>query len=921
MNLKKICIGSFVLIFIVVASFFIFERAFAGLCSFDPQAWGGGGYVGGQEERADKNCNQATSDFECSTKSVDGGNGGCVWDEGGGGGESVPIPPVINPEPETCNINSFTADSGNTKLTNNTGTTLHYSLTMTGPNPFLWNITLQGGGTVLPSPYSGTNISGTSSTGNLTQSQTYRLSCGDATPLDVTVLVSSPPEICQDRNANNNGAEGSCTYTTTTTCQDRNANNFGGTLPCTYPAITAPNFCTTPGATNYGRTGDCIFTETCSDRNANNFGDAGTCTFPPICQESGANNYGGELPCIHFPPNTLTCTVSAPCISATSYTSNGETYVIANWVRSPACSTNEDSTTQNLPILQNVIRFKEGASWNQDNYFARPYTETAFIFPTPFSSGNYQFSLKLHQWSSKSVLLTFPCLTHTLAINKAGTGSGTVTSSPDGINCGTTCSATFGEGTTPSVIARADLGSSFTGWSDDCSGQGVDPDHKVSVLMDANKTCTATFISTQQKADGFIDSANCSTMRGWAWDPDFKNDAISVNIYDNGVFFSTIPAGDHREDLPGNHKHAFTIPTPDAFKTGTNHTINFYAMDLNGDGNPNLSGSPVTLNCPAIKLPSGTISATGCSIPGGQSTCDSFVTWNTEALTSGRTEVTRNNPPIRVSLSTSDTNVRNTVNYGTSTFFLTHNINGTPTPLASAPMTAECASGTIWDISGICKSIGLSGTLTPEKPSCDIPEGRSDCPINFSWDTQGTVPGGTISAVTTDYPSANTHVSIPDANSGNGVPFTIKYDIQTFYLYNTHPLAESKVTALCIAGTEWKGGKCTKIPIPGCLNGGVLPYCCANGANNLACDPGGKCLNGGVLPYCCANGANNLACDPGGKCLNGGVLPYCCPNGANNLACDPGGKCLNGGVLPYCCPNGANNLACDINRIPKFKEN
>jgi hypothetical protein len=53
-----------------------------------------------------------------------------------------------------------------------------------------------------------------------------------------------------------------------------------------------------------------------------------------------------------------------------------------------------------------------------------------------------------------------------------GTGDGTVTSSPVGIDCGVTCSGEFEEGTTVSLNAAAAPGSVFAGWSGGCSGTG-----------------------------------------------------------------------------------------------------------------------------------------------------------------------------------------------------------------------------------------------------------------------------------------------------------------------------------------------------------------------------------------------------------------------------------------------------------------
>jgi hypothetical protein len=75
----------------------------------------------------------------------------------------------------------------------------------------------------------------------------------------------------------------------------------------------------------------------------------------------------------------------------------------------------------------------------------------------------------------------------TLTVNKAGTGTGTVTSDPAGINCGGDCTEVYDINTVVTLTPTPDGDSDFAGWSGDadCSdGQ---------VTMDADKTCTATF--------------------------------------------------------------------------------------------------------------------------------------------------------------------------------------------------------------------------------------------------------------------------------------------------------------------------------------------------------------------------------------------------------------------------------------------
>jgi uncharacterized repeat protein (TIGR02543 family) len=78
---------------------------------------------------------------------------------------------------------------------------------------------------------------------------------------------------------------------------------------------------------------------------------------------------------------------------------------------------------------------------------------------------------------------------HTLAVVNSPTGAGTVTSSPSGITCGSTCSAAFS--TTVTLRATAVSGYIFTGWSGGCTGTGA----TCAVAMDADKTVTASYIA------------------------------------------------------------------------------------------------------------------------------------------------------------------------------------------------------------------------------------------------------------------------------------------------------------------------------------------------------------------------------------------------------------------------------------------
>jgi hypothetical protein len=58
----------------------------------------------------------------------------------------------------------------------------------------------------------------------------------------------------------------------------------------------------------------------------------------------------------------------------------------------------------------------------------------------------------------------------TLSVAKGGSGSGTITSSPAGIACGTVCTTTMTAGTSVRLTAAPEAGSTFVGWAGPCVG-------------------------------------------------------------------------------------------------------------------------------------------------------------------------------------------------------------------------------------------------------------------------------------------------------------------------------------------------------------------------------------------------------------------------------------------------------------------
>ncbi len=112
-----------------------------------------------------------------------------------------------------------------------------------------------------------------------------------------------------------------------------------------------------------------------------------------------------------------------------------------------------------------------------------PFNENRYVRARGRVYGGY-YNGSNYDIESGRLYYNFP--TYNLSVTKSGTGSGTVLSSPAGINCGTTCSADFPTSTLVTLTAIEDSNSYFAGFTGDCNSQGE-------VLVNGNKNCVAIF--------------------------------------------------------------------------------------------------------------------------------------------------------------------------------------------------------------------------------------------------------------------------------------------------------------------------------------------------------------------------------------------------------------------------------------------
>ncbi|MFN3481314.1 MAG: InlB B-repeat-containing protein, partial [Thermodesulfovibrionales bacterium] len=179
--------------------------------------------------------------------------------------------------------------------------------------------------------------------------------------------------------------------------------------------------------------------------------------------------------------------------------------------------------------------------------------------------------------------------TYTLTVIKSGTGTGTVTSNPAGINCGSDCSEDYTSGTTVTLTAQADSGSTFAGWSGDadCS-DGV-------VTMDADKSCTATFTLNQYT---ITTSANPSAGGSVTCNPNPVNhgSTSTCTITTNAGYTLQNIGGTCGGTLNGNTYTTNAITA--ACTVQANFTLNQYTVTVkaSGTGTGSVSSNPAGIS-------------------------------------------------------------------------------------------------------------------------------------------------------------------------------------------------------------------------------------------------------------------------------------------------------------------------------------
>src|SRR5439155_13794476 len=185
--------------------------------------------------------------------------------------------------------------------------------------------------------------------------------------------------------------------------------------------------------------------------------------------------------------------------------------------------------------------------------------------------------------------------TFTLAVNKSGTGDGTVTSTPVGITCGGNCAWSYASGTAVTLTATPTAGSVFTGWSGGgCTGIG-----SCTVTLTSSTTVTATFAPTfaltvGETGSGTVTSTPAGITCGASCSASYASGTVVTLTATPAA--GSVFAGWSGVGCTGTGSCAVTL-TAATTVTATFIPTFTLAVTTAGTGNGTVTSSPAGINC------------------------------------------------------------------------------------------------------------------------------------------------------------------------------------------------------------------------------------------------------------------------------------------------------------------------------------
>ncbi len=230
--------------------------------------------------------------------------------------------------------------------------------------------------------------------------------------------------------------------------------------------------------------------------------------------------------------------------------------------------------------------------------------------------------------AAKNVTATFDLEQRSLAVGANGTGSGTVASSPAGIDCGADCEEKFDFGTVVNLTGTPDPGSKAVEW-ETCPGT-VNGSNECEVTMDAAKEAVATFdvqlhplaVTVNGTGSGTVTSSPAGIDCGGDCEAEYEDGTLvkltgTPDPGSEAVVWQTCPG-----TVNGSNECEVTVDAAKEAKAAFEAQLNLLKVVKNGAGSGNVTSSPAGIDCGATCAASfaegALVTLTGTPDPGSE---------------------------------------------------------------------------------------------------------------------------------------------------------------------------------------------------------------------------------------------------------------------------------------------------------------
>ncbi len=196
-----------------------------------------------------------------------------------------------------------------------------------------------------------------------------------------------------------------------------------------------------------------------------------------------------------------------------------------------------------------------------------------------------------------AIPLSMAPATNSLTVYSAGNGSGAVTSSPSGIDCGATCNMVYDSGTQITLTATADTSSEFSGWSGACAGTNTD----CQVMLLADDVVTATF---QLKTFALeVDTTGSGSGRVTSNPAGINCGSTCTHDYEIGKRITLTAAPDANAKFVGwggacsGSQNTCKVTITDALSVTAEFALKEFTLEVQTDGHGKVTSNPAGINC------------------------------------------------------------------------------------------------------------------------------------------------------------------------------------------------------------------------------------------------------------------------------------------------------------------------------------